>query len=103
MVIYTAVVNTTHHDIFVCWWNTYYQTSCLSADNKECDGLETAMKILQMNKKDGLPVKSIWFNHLPIHNEKYVPDKFRKGKYPYCLNYPLIKVDNKKLQQFESN
>ena len=54
-----------------------YQTSCLSAYNQEFDALEKAMKILQLNEKDGLPVKSKWLNHLPIHNEKYIPDEFR--------------------------
>ena len=56
-----------------------------------------------MNEKDGLPVESKWFNHLPIHNEKYVPDEFKKENYPYCMNYPLIKVEDKELQKFESN
>ena len=55
------------------------------------------MEILQLNEKDGLPVKSNWFN------EKYVPNESKKEKYPYCLNYPLIKVEDKKLQEFESN
>ena len=43
-----------HHDISVCWWNTFYQISCLSTDNEEFDTLEKAMKILQMNEKDSL-------------------------------------------------
>ena len=84
-----------HHEVSVCWWNIYYQISCLSADNQEFDELEKAMKILQLNKKDGLPVQ--------IHNEKNVPDEFKKEKYSYCMNYPLIKVEYKILQQFKSH
>ena len=53
-----------------------------------------------MNEKDGLPVK---LKHLPIHNEKYIPNQFKRESYPYCMNYPLIKVEDKELQQFESN
>ena len=92
-----------NHDISVCWWKTYYQISCLLSDNKEFDALEKGMKTLQMNEKDGLPVELKWFNCLPIHNEKYIPDEFKKGKYTYCMNNPLIKVEHKKLQQFERN
>ena len=66
----------------------------LSSDNQEFDALQTAMKILQLNEKDGLLIHIKWFNHLPNHNEKYVPDEFRKENYPYCLNYPLIKVED---------
>ena len=44
-----------------------------------------------------------WFNHLPIHNEEYIPDEFKKEKYLYCMNYPLIKRENKVLRQFENN
>ena len=84
-----------HHDISVRWWNTYYQLSCLSADNQEFDELEKAMKILKLNEKDGLPIESKLFYHVPIHNEKYVPDEFKKENYPYCLAYPLIKVEDK--------
>ena len=61
------------------------------------------MKILQLNEKDGLLFQLKWFNHLTIHNEKYIPDKFKKENYPYCMNYPLIKVQQKELQQFDSN
>ena len=53
----------THHDIGARWWNTYFQMSCLSAGNKEFDVLEKAMKVLQINEKDGLPVELKWFNH----------------------------------------
>ena len=60
------------------------------------------MKILQLNEKDSLPVQLKLFHHLPIHNEKYVPDEFKKEKYSYCINNPLIKVERKELQQFES-
>ena len=60
-------------------------------------------KALQLNEKDGLPVQSKRFNHLPIHNKKYIPDEFKKEKYLYCMNYPLIKVENKEILQFESN
>ena len=56
------------------------------------------MKILQLNEKDGLPVQSKWFNHLPIHNEKNIPDEFKDEKYLYCTNYPLIKAEHKELQ-----
>ena len=87
-----------HHDISVLWWDTYYQISCLSADNKEFDALEKAMKILQMNEMDGLPVQLKWFNHLPIDNKKCIPDDFKKDNYLYCMNYPLIKVENNELQ-----
>ena len=45
-----------HHEISVCWWNTHYQTSCLSADNKEFDALEKAKKKIELNEKDGLPI-----------------------------------------------
>ena len=44
-----------------------------------------------------------WFNHLPIHNEKFVPDEIKKENCPYCLNNPLINVEDKELQKFESN
>ena len=114
MVIYTAAVTTdidcphiypviyqskefeepSHHDISVCWLNTHYQTSCLSADDKEFDALEKARKILQLHEKDVSPVQLKWFDHLPIHNKKYIPDKFKKEKYPYCTSYPLIKVEH---------
>ena len=67
----------------------------LSADNQEFDALEKAIKILQLNEKDGLSVKLKWFNHLPIQKEKYVPDELKKENYPYCMNYPLIKVEHK--------
>ena len=51
-----------------------------------------------------MPIKSKLFNHLlPIHNEKYIPDEFKKENYLCCLNYPLIKVEDTELQQFESN
>ena len=43
------------------------------------------------------------FNHIPIHNEKYVFDEFRRENYPYCLNYPLIKVEDNEWKKFESN
>ena len=86
----------------VHWWNIYYQTSCLSADNQEFDSLEKAKVILQMNEKDVLLVESKWLNHLPMHNEKYISDEFRKENYPYCLNYTLIKVEDKELQLIES-
>ena len=56
-----------------------------------------------MNEKDGLPVQWKWFNHLPIHNKKYIPDELKKENYPYCLNNPLIKKEHKELQQFKSN
>ena len=42
------------------------------------------------------------FDHLPIHNEKYIPDEFKKENYPYCMNNPSIKIEDKKLQKFES-
>ena len=61
------------------------------------------MKILQLNEKGGLPVQFKWFYHLPIHNKKYIPDEFKKEMYPYCINYCLIKVENKELQKFVSN
>ena len=56
-----------------------------------------------MNEKDGLPVELKWFNHLPIHNEKFVPNEFRRENYPYYLSYPLMKVEDNELQKFESN
>ena len=46
-----------HHDSSLCWWNTYYQISCLSTNNKEFDALEKPMKILQLDEKDGLPIQ----------------------------------------------
>ena len=61
------------------------------------------MKILQLNEKCGLPVELKSFNHLRIHNEKYIPNEFKKEKYPSYMNYSLIKVEDNKLQQFESN
>ena len=91
-----------HHDISVCWWNTFYQISCLSLDNKEFEAYENTMKVLQLNEKDGLPVKK-WFNHLPIRNKKYISDVFKNENYPYCMNHPLIKVEDKKLQRSECN
>ena len=33
----------------------------------------------------------------------HIPDKFKKERYEYCMNYPLIKIELKELQQFESN
>ena len=59
--------------------------------------------MLQLNEKDGLLVQLNWFHHLPFHNKKYIPDEFKKEKYPYCVIYLSIKVDDKELQQFESN
>ena len=35
------------------------------------------MKILQSNENDGLPVEIKWFNHLPIINEKTIPDDLK--------------------------
>ena len=61
------------------------------------------MKILQLNEKDGLPVQLKWFNHLPIYNEKDIPNYFNEDKYPTCINYPSIQVDHEEIQQFESN
>ena len=61
------------------------------------------MKILQLNEQFGLPVQLKRFNYLPIHNEKCIPDEFKKEKYPYCMNYPLIKEEDKELQKFQSN
>ena len=58
-----------HHDISVRWRNTFYQISYLSADNEEFD-------------KDGLSVQIKWFNHLPIYNEKYIPDESKMENYP---------------------
>ena len=85
-----------HHDISVHWWNTIYQIPCLTSDNKEFDLLEIAMKLLKLNEKDGLLVQIKWFYHLPFHNEKYISDEFKKVKYPYYMNYPFMKVENKK-------
>ena len=45
------------HDISVRWWNRYYQKSSLSADIKEFDALEKAMRILQSHEKDSLSVQ----------------------------------------------
>ena len=58
---------------------------------------------MQLNEKDGLPVHLKWFNHLSIHNKKYIPNEFKKENYPYCMYYPLIKIEDKELQQFGSN
>ena len=49
---------------------------CLSTNNNEFDALEKAMKMLQLNEKDGLPIALKWFNYLPIHNKKYIRDEF---------------------------
>ena len=55
-----------------------------------------------MNKRNDLPVQIKWYNYLPILNEKNISNKFKKEYYPYCTNYPFIKVEGKELQQFES-
>ena len=66
---------TSYQEISVCWWNKFYPISCLSSDNKEFeefDALEKAMKILQLNENDDLPVQIKWFNHLPNQNKKNI-------------------------------
>ena len=39
--------------------------------------LKRAMKILQLNEYDGLPVQIKWFDHLNIHNKKNFPDEIK--------------------------
>ena len=75
----------------------------MSKNDKQFDGLEKAIKILQFDEKDGLPVEAKWFNHLPIHNEKHLPLDFETSEYPKCLNYTFLKVEPEEMDLFENN
>ena len=54
----------------------------MSKNNEQFEALEKAMKILQIDENDGLPVEAKWFNHLPIHDEKDLPIDFATHDYP---------------------
>ena len=75
----------------------------MSKSDKQFEALEKAIKILQFDEKDGLPVEAKWFNHLPIHNEKDLPLEFEASDYPQCLNYTFLKVEPEELDLFENN
>ena len=47
-------------------WNSVYHFAYMSKNTKEFEALEKAMKILQIDEKDGLAVESKLFDHLPI-------------------------------------
>ena len=48
----------THHHISVRWWNSFYQFACMSKTEKQFGALEKAIKILQFDEKEGLPVEA---------------------------------------------
>ena len=43
--------------------NFFYQLACMSKNDKQFGALEKAMKILQINEKDGLAVEAKCYNH----------------------------------------
>ena len=52
-----------HYYISVRWRNCFYHFAYMSKNDKQFEALEKAMKILQINEKDGLHVEAKWFNH----------------------------------------
>ena len=59
--------------------------------------------MLMMNEKEGLPVKSEWFNHLPIYHEKELPMDFKEHDFPVCTNYPNLQVEPRELDAFKTH
>ena len=75
----------------------------MSKNDKQCEAFEKAMKILQSNERDILPVEAKWFDHLPIYDVKNLSRDFVTYDYPLCINYTVLKVEPKELDQFENN
>ena len=75
----------------------------MSKNDKHLEALEKAMKILQINDEDGLPVEAKWFNSLPIYDEKDLPTDFVAYDYSQRIKYTFPKVEPKELDQFATN
>ena len=75
----------------------------MSKNDKQFKAIEKAMKILQIDEKDVLPVEAKWFNHLPIYDKKDLPTDFVTYDYSQCINYLFIKIEPMELDHYEND
>ena len=91
-----------HRHISVRWWDFFYQFACISMNGKQFEALEKAMKILQINEKDSLPIETKWFNHLPTNDGQDLLTDFLTYDQRQYINYRFLNVELKELDHFKN-